>query len=379
MRILFVISYYNIGDGTTSALYNQVKYDACLDDYLILCKNCLNVENGIKIKKYENDTQLTDILISEKFDLIHYFRGVHSNLFKKIINALKCQNIALPVFATVCQKPSFRRYMLSPYEIRHINHFVFIDKSSYSDLLMNFIKTSNKSYIYMSDNDDIVNMTGKLSQNNKSSADMIIFGRGSTLSKCPKNMFDIFDKINIPNKVFYIVGIEQEKCWVRKQASKRNDVKVFGKLNFDEWVDICNKFDICLYQLPEDCYSSIDANLGLAMLLKKPVIYYGPAAPKERFINGYDGFVANTYDEIVNIANLLGSNLEMRHLVGSNARISTIKKFSFSERMDKYHSLFRSLNSIKNNYTSVPYKYKAIYMFTKISEILLMVKKKIIF
>ena len=64
------------------------------------------------------------------------------------------------------------------------------------------------------------------------------------------------------------------------------------------WLRLLNKFDVFLYHLPEKIYSSIDGTLGDAMLLKKAVVYFGPEAPKERLINGVNGLIAKTEEEI---------------------------------------------------------------------------------
>ena len=95
-------------------------------------------------------------------------------------------------------------------------------------------------------------------------------------------MIDIFDRISISNKIFCIVGIPKGDNWVRRKAKGRNDIIIYDLLPYEEWLKVCATFDVCLYQIPVDSHASIDANLGLAMLMNKPVVYYGSEAPKER-------------------------------------------------------------------------------------------------
>lgn len=75
-----------------------------------------------------------------------------------------------------------------------------------------------------------------------------------------------------------------------------------------------------LYYLPLKAYSSIDGTLGEAMLLQKPVIYYGPEAPKERLIHGYNSLIANNKEEISVLCNKLAKDEEMRLQLGLKAR-----------------------------------------------------------
>ena len=92
--------------------------------------------------------------------------------------------------------------------------------------------------------------------------------------------------IIVPKKEFHIVGIPEGDNWVRKEAKRRSNVKVYPILPYEEWFELCKDFDVSLYQLPKKAYSSIDANMGLPMLMQKPTVYYGPLAPKERMIHG---------------------------------------------------------------------------------------------
>ena len=145
-----------------------------------------------------------------------------------------------------------------------------------------------------------------------------------------KDMFEVFDRIECPTKEFHIVGVDKEGNWVADEAKKRNNVVMYGFLPFSEWVEVCKTFDIFLYELPVDCHASIDGTLGLAMWMKKPVVYYGCEPPKERFDNEVNGYVAETPEEIVKYSNLLAQDYELRKRIGQAGRDSIENKIGTS-------------------------------------------------
>ena len=156
-------------------------------------------------------------------------------------------------------------------------------------------------------------------------------------------MFDVFDKINYP-KSFIIVG-GGKKQWIIREINKRKkySVKLIDNLRYEEWIKVLNSFDVFLYYLPLKAYSSIDGTLGEAMLLQKPVIYYGPEAPKERLIHGYNSLIANNKEEISVLCNKLAKDEEMRLQLGLKARETTLENFSIETTIDSYNILYNKL------------------------------------
>lgn len=360
MNILFLISYYKIGDGTSAALYSQIKGDAKLTNYLVLCKWKITAQEDLNIRELKESSELLGYYEKYRFDLIHYFKATFSDLFNLTVDGLG-KKMRLPVLTTVCQRPSFKNHLLSPYELRHSSHFVFIDKTSYNDPLLDFIPVVRKSQIYLSSEDHLKEKTASVPFK-KNEEGVIVYGRGSTLSKCPQNMFEVFDAIQVPGKRFCIVGIPQGNNWVREKAAGRKDVLLYDLLPYEEWFEVCKTFDVCLYQIPKDSHASLDANLGLPMLMGKPVVYYGAEAPKERFIHGVNGFVAQTCDEMAQYATQLGLDEGLRKSVGEAARQKNIEMFSYAKRMDAYHRLYSSIGG--EPVLHVPLRYKMIYLLT---------------
>lgn len=360
MKILYLISFYDIKDGSSNALYSQAR-DPNNPQYLIICKWFKSTPPELNIVEYDEKTIEKDLL-EGNFDIIHYFKSRSSDILDLVVKKLKKHNISLPVVTTVCQNPEYGPYMLSPLEIKQTTHFVFIDKTSFNNKIIDFIPRDSKSQIYLSSQDDLFEKTAKIRPQFKSEKDTIIFGRGSTLSKCPSDMFKVFDAINITNKELHIVGVPLDNNWVHKEAKKRDNVKIFGYLPYEEWFEVCKSFDVFLYELPKYCHASLDANLGLAMLMQIPVVYYGCEAPKERFINTVNGYVADTIEQFIEYATYLAKYPEIRRVIGENGRISTIKNFSYNERISEYNRIYDAIINKKPNKIKIPLKYWMSYI-----------------
>lgn len=336
MNIIYLITKFEDGDGTTSGLTSQIRIDKeVLNNYLIVAK-IINTSNcTYNIASIKNKKLISDFLKKGNI-CIHYFKGASSNILMDMIALVGKQ---VPIIATICQVPSYHNLWLTPFELKNIWHFVFIDKAAYNNKLINFLPNKVKSQIYCSG----FNIYKDYSNVPKREPDgKIVYGRGSSSIKCPKDMIDLFNKIDVPNKVFRIVGIEEDS-WIREEAKKYSNVEVYGMLPGNEWIEMCNSFDVFLYQIPKDCHSSIDGTLGLAMLLGKPVVYMGSEAPKERFHDNKNGFVANNADEFVEYATKLGKDSMLRKKIGEKGRFSTMRDFTPEERTKSYMEIYKSL------------------------------------
>ena len=358
MNILYLYHFYRDGDGGSSAIDFFLQIDKpIVEDYLVVCKRKYTTK-AINIVE-ECDFAVIDSFLSKPNIIIHYVRSGQSNVLEHILKHSKSQ---IPVITTVVQNPGYKRLMLSPFEIKHSNYFVFIDKSSYNHKIISFIPNRYRSCIYLmySRNHKVLQSTESvvLSQN----SNCVVYGRGSTLSKCPKDMFEVFDKIGIDNKIFRIVGIAEGDNWVRREAKKRANVEVFPQLKYDDWFKICKSFDVFLYQLPKDSYASIDGTLGLAMCMRKPVVYMGCDAPKERIEHGKNGYIAETIDEMAYYATELGRSYDLRKSIGEKGRegVYTMSKENNAEQRfhDSYMKAFQSDIII-----SVPLSYRLKYLF----------------
>ena len=359
LSILYVISIYKVGDGASSSVNMQIN-DNVKHDYLVVAKWLYSSEEGLNIMEF-NKHKLEEELKNHRYDIIHYVKGTNSDILIKVLQVVHKLGQHIPVLTTVCQNPDYSYLLLSPYELHHSSHFVFIDKASYNTPIISFIPQECKSQIYLI-SDKMEKMTRGLVYQNRNDG-RIIFGRGSTLSKCPKDMFEVFDKIDCPGKEFHIVGVAKNDNWVAEEAKKRSNVVMHGFLPYNQWFEVCKTFDIFLYQLPVYCHASIDGTLGLAMSMNIPVVYYGCEAPKERFENGKNGFVAETKEDIIKYANLLASDFELRKKIGEAGRNSISKKIGTSEtRIQKYIIAYQRCIETPNKSFKVPIRYYWLYL-----------------
>ena len=348
MKIISVIDWFKIGNGATSAIttINSFFKDGGID-YSVL----FDYSKGVlpeNTHKWSDDLFL-QIVDNRKDVIVHYYlsggkkgRGI----FFKLVNCCKFHGLTIPIVTTVLQRPSYAYCMLSPYIIHHSSHIVFIDKASYNDSLYSFIPAERKSMFYCNFPFP-AHEIAKLDQlakvrDNHNKNERFVYGRGSVINKCPQDTIEVFEQIDVGPKYFVICGVDDDS-WIAKKARYKKNIKTYPNKSFEEWKLICSTFDVFLYYLPKDTYSSLDGNLGLAMRLGIPPIVYGPDAPKERIVQGVNGFVAETKDEILRYAKLLFEDDELRKTIGKNARDMTYSMFHGRQTLDGYVSLYKRL------------------------------------
>lgn len=371
MNILYVIAQYGVGNGATWALSEfLIGSDNKLDARAIITSSITSTSDDRNVYEVSSPEEICSIIKKIDCDIVHYVKSVYSHIFEMTIEAIHRIGKNIPVITTVVQCPSSSHLLLSPVEIRHTTHFVFIDKTSFDLKLLSFLPIERRSQIYL--------LTRKYLEKTKAipfkenNGGPIIYGRGSTLNKCPRNMFKVFDKIDVPKKEFHIVGIPEGDNWVRKEAKRRSNVKVYPQLPYEEWFELCKDFDVSLYQLPKKAYSSIDANMGLPMLMQKPTVYYGPLAPKERMIHGENGFVATTSKEISEYATMLGENSLLRKRMGIKAREMSLEMRYGGKGIQEYHKIYEQLILTQQpKPIKIPCYYKLQYICKCFREIML--------
>ena len=332
-RIVFLVDRYTTSDAAGAAVAIRSLYDALIESYdiHILCGYADDLRNE-KRKILEVTPKEAQMYIKTwNIDIIHYFKATGRRFFSGVMSCLKNENIHKTILTTICQKPSYYGLELSPLEIAESNCLIFIDKAAYDDVFYKFIPQKKKKLIYFGYTEahalliDIIR-SGQSIENHE----FIHFGRGSSLNKCHKDMIKVFDRINTPMpKRFTFIGGRKLPKLLQKQIKDRVDVEWKPAMAYQDWLKNCATFDVFLYQLPENAYSSIDGTLGDAMLLGIPPIVYGPAAIKERINHGEDGFIAESIEEMVEYANILSNDSVLRKKMGQSARKSTLKRFPF--------------------------------------------------
>ena len=350
MKIISVIDWFKIGNGATSEITYLNKFLELEGiDYSVLFDYS---EGIVPPKTYQwSDEIFAKMVCNEEDVVVHYYlsggnRG--KGVFSKLVNYCKSQGLILPIVTSVLQRPSYAYCMLTPYIIENSSHIIFIDKASYNDPLYKFIPDERKSMFYCCFpwSDSKIAKLDQLAKNreNHRKEERFVYGRGSVINKCPKDTIDIFKQIDVNSKYFIICGVDDDS-WIALKARHEDNIVTYPHKSYEEWELICSTFDVFLYYLPKNTYSSLDGNLGLAMKLGIPPIVYGPDAPKERIVQGINGFVAETKEEIVKYAKLLYEDDDLRTRMGKNARDMTYAMFHGRQTLDGHIALYKKLLS----------------------------------
>lgn len=335
-RILFLHSFIGETDGSSLAIRGLLRDNKSIVHYKILSLHA-NGTLGLNVRIVSSWHDILDEIESGKYDFIHYFKIAGYSLFLWTKKALCKSSIKLPIYTTVNQKPSYKGLLLSPLEIQSSEKIIFIDSTAYADAVIRFVPVERKERIYYvtSSYSFLEQIYQERCKLKATPSPHIIFGRGSSASKCPMDMFDIFHRIPYADKEFRVVGIPPQSP-IAIEGNKYDDVTVLPTLPTQEWYRKLMEFDVFLYQIPEDCHSSLDGTLGAAMRLGIPVVYYGSEAPKERFTHGIDGYVAKTKNDIPKYCQVLASDANFRRQMGEAGRISTLQKFSWQDTVRNY-------------------------------------------
>ena len=144
MKVLFLISYYKIGDGASNALNEFIRNSTFIDDYDILCRWKVSSDPDLHIKQFDEVDSITDI-------------------FYRVVKSAMQVSLQIPVLTTVCQRPSFKSLLLSPFEIQHSSYIVLIDKASYNDSIIRFIPQERRKQIYFSGDPRLCEQTSGIS------------------------------------------------------------------------------------------------------------------------------------------------------------------------------------------------------------------------
>lgn len=360
MRVLFLIRNYGATDGASTALREMIDENDALSSYTIASRWVREPDPSHHVVQVNSEKQLQHILESQDFDLVHYFKVSGYDLLPWVLTAMRKVSKQLPIVTTVCQRPSYPGLLIAPWEITHSARMVFIDRSAMNDPMYSFLNPEGKEQIYFGCSESIVKLTQAILKSQKPH-EGVIFGRGSTLSKCPADMIQTYDSIQVTGKKFVIAGVLPES-WVGATASQRADIEVVPAQPMEQWLETCARFDIFLYQLPEDSHASIDGTLAHAMLLEKPVVYCGAPAPKERFQSGVNGIVCDTPQEMAQAAQALALNPERCKAMGQAARHSTLEQLSMRQTVERYNRLYEEvLRHPQEQPMKVPQKYSRYF------------------
>jgi len=188
--------------------------------------------------------------------------------------------------------------------------------------------------------------------------------------ECHRQIVDWFNAIDIPDKRFFIVGIGDKAEWLKKEIltyKLEEKIEIVPHLSFDNWLEKVSTFDIFLYQIPLDSYSSIDGTMQAAMLFGKPVVYYGSESPKELLVQGESGFIATNKEEFIRYATLLATNAELRTKMGEKARERILTEFNWHTTVEKYNNMYEQIILSDLTMAELTVKFKTGYFIAKLT------------
>jgi glycosyltransferase involved in cell wall biosynthesis len=359
MKVAYIIDRY-IPIGGASRTLTTMADSLELEEYQIFCRSIMGTEEvDKKVSVIKNATEILDFCITNNYDLIHWFKAEKVKLITSLLKLRRKRGITIPVITTICQKPSYQNLLLTNIEITDSAALVFIDSASYNDSLYHFLPNTSKRRIYFGTPISIYEEI-KAIKRNENNTQQIIFGRGSTDNKIPSDFAEIFKQIDFPNKEFRVYGCNQRRL-NEKSIYEKAHIYLYPPQPYKEWIKALSEFDIFLYQLPKNGYSSIDGVISQAMMFEIPVIYYGPSAPAELIENGKSGFIAQNKKELVKICDMLCRDKKKRIEIGRNARERFLKEFNFEKTKTEYMQLYHEV--ISNNSPTkvhIPISYKLI-------------------
>ena len=170
-------------------------------------------------------------------------------------------------------------------------------------------------------------------------------GKAQDFNMIISNMHKFNDNI-----VFHIIGSGSEYENLKQKINDKglsNRIILHGYKQRNELYELYNKTDICLLTLKSN--SLIDKTLPAKMIeylsTKKPILAIAEGAVQEIISESECGYCIgyeNT-DELIDKANLLSTNKELRDKLGMNGRVYFEKNFTKEIFMSKLESQFNCL------------------------------------
>lgn len=344
MKKLYVIDKLNIG-GASDYLFFLASENMYENEVVVACNiNFRSVElipDYIKIIEFKNES-LYFYILSNNFKIIHWFKSESSGFFNRFISEIKDFYQLPPIIITVCQVPVNFNLWLTQNELKYSQKIIFIDRFTYNRAYNKNIPDGQKTMIYFGTKFPMID-----SPKDNNEKGYLLFGRGSSINKLHPQFLKWYNEIHVKNKKLCIVGIDPNTIWINDEIEKYNlkdQVYIFPHLHFEQWLDIVKTFDVFLYQLPSNSYSSIDGTLQAAMFFSIPIVFFGPEAPKELILHGQTGFIANNESEFVYYATLLSKDKDKRIEMGNLSRQRLIEHFSWEQTVNSYKQLYEEIS-----------------------------------
>jgi len=346
LKVLHIISQLNrggMGDALISLIrdLNEIRPDIISEVASIYgCERHDDVKPfATKIYTSLSAGHLISLIENGKYDVLHWWRATPDHKFSKVVRKLSYQRP--PILLTLCQIPVNARYGLSLDELSYPDILIFICKSALEHHSVRCLPIESRRMIYFG----VQRFDFETKSNRKRKNKGFIFGRGSTLNKCPKDMLRLFKEIPIPDAKFLIAGEGSpyelrniERQIIKEGLSGR--VKLIGQLNKHNWIKFLRSLDVFLYHLPENVYSAIDGTVQDAMLSELPVVLLGGTGPSELIVDGESGFIAQNKHEFIENCIKLFNDPSLRESIGKAARQRILKNFTSQNTANQYVNFY---------------------------------------
>ena len=370
MKILFVIDMF-IEGGASNAMIGLIEGLLIKNiESKIFTRENYSTYNKVEISVGDGN-ELVEYIKINSFDRIHWFRTNFSILSHSYFDACEKKKFQSPfIFVTLCQVPKSFLLRLTLRELKGFDYFIFICKEAYNYKYHKIIPDERKAMIYFG-----THHIDRITPKDNYSDEVLVFGRGSTLNKCPDDMIENYLKISEGVKSKFKIAGDGDTSKILNKVKQLNCpsvIELVPHLSPDAWFSFLRSLDIYLYQLPADTYSAIDATIQDAMLAEIPVVILGPEAPKELVINGFNGFAASSITEFIGYARQLVNDAALRKKIGKAGRLHMIENFPHSKTVDNYYNLYhfaynRTLKKFKIPFFYA-FKYKLKYLREEFSE-----------
>ena len=346
IRLSYFIFPFNCGSVFVSILnYNNITGPG---------RFLFNLERGLLIKKIKIERKLLGkcnkaLIISSAPNKFYKFCKN-----KNIKTFLRIDGFSVPDYYN---NKSLRKFDYDRI-ITNQNMQLGLLKSDFIIYQSNFSKEMSDKYLYNRNNNYSIIYNGVNTIDFKpdifSHSDKLKLGVLGSLRDTDIMLLSLesFKKIKLVNKSveLWFIGSTTDKVldfinvWKKNNIAISNDIKIFGKIEYDELPNILNKIDISLHLTSGDwCPNSVLENLSCG----NPIICFNYGGTKE--LVGDAGVIikAEPYDyninnilKIVDAINLINKNLKKYSKL---ARERAITKFSLDIMIKEYKNVFNKI------------------------------------
>lgn len=147
-----------------------------------------------------------------------------------------------------------------------------------------------------------------------------------------------------PNARFHIVGgRDNEDIFEMLEYEPIPNIQLHGKLDHKRLVEVLKSMDLHIFPSRSEGFPKVTLETAAAGV---PSIVYDDYGAEEWITSGKDGYVVNTFDEIVEIINDLQSNHEKLSLLSANA-VKMAERFDWKSIVKDWENMLKKLYESK--------------------------------